>query len=132
MPWSVRPPWCARRLGPSLVSACWDGRAAEIVVTTGPGRATHRPVNAARDIDLDITGTPQRDESALRAYRSVSAAARRLDAPLIPVEPFEELLAEDPDQRSMRRQRWDAWHGDRPSASLFSCCRILTTPTPHT
>jgi GNAT superfamily N-acetyltransferase len=71
-------------------------------------------VNANQDIDLDITEQTQGDESALRAYWSVSAAARRVDAPLIPVEPFEELLAERPDERSMRRQRWIAWHGDRP------------------
>lgn len=84
MSWSVRPPWRARRLGPSLVSACWDGCAATIVVTACLGRATLRQVNANRDSDLDITDTTQGDESALRAYWSVSAAARRLDAPLSP------------------------------------------------
>ena len=66
------------------------------------------------DPDLDIAEVAQGDESALRAYWSVSAAARLVDVPLIPMEPFEELLAERTDERSMRRQRWIATSSGRP------------------
>jgi GNAT superfamily N-acetyltransferase len=65
-------------------------------------------------IDLNIAELARDDESALRAFWSVSAAARLFDAPLIPMEPLEELLAEPSDERSMRRQRWVASNGDRP------------------
>jgi GNAT superfamily N-acetyltransferase len=66
------------------------------------------------DVNLHIAEVSLDDESALRDCWSVSAAARRVDSPLLPVEPFAELLGEDPDERSMRRQRWLARDGDRP------------------
>jgi GNAT superfamily N-acetyltransferase len=69
-----------------------------------------RPV----DTDLRIAEVAQGDESTLRAYWSVSAAARRLDEPLIPIQSFEELLAEDDDQPSVRRHRWIAHGGGQP------------------
>jgi GNAT superfamily N-acetyltransferase len=71
-------------------------------------------VNVTPGIDLDIAELDRDDEAALRAFWSVSAAAHRVDAPLIPMTPLSELLAEHSDERSMRRQRWIAWHGDRP------------------
>jgi GNAT superfamily N-acetyltransferase len=64
--------------------------------------------------ELDIAEIAQGDEDALRAYWSVSAAARAIDAPLIPMEPLDELLAERSDERSLRRHRWIARAGDNP------------------
>jgi GNAT superfamily N-acetyltransferase len=64
--------------------------------------------------EIAITEIATDDAAALGAYWSVSAAARRVDVPLIPMEPFEELLAEDSDDRTLRRQRWIARDGDRP------------------
>jgi GNAT superfamily N-acetyltransferase len=63
---------------------------------------------------VDITEVTHADEPALRAYWSVSAAARRVDVPLLPIEPFEELANELADERDVRRKRWLAWDGDRP------------------
>jgi GNAT superfamily N-acetyltransferase len=63
---------------------------------------------------VNITEVAQEDEPALRAYWSVDAAAHRVDVPLIPMPPFEELAAERADQASARRRRWIAWAGDRP------------------
>jgi hypothetical protein len=42
-------------------------------------------------IDLNIAQLARDDESALRAFWSVSAAARRVDAPVIPMEPSSAL-----------------------------------------
>jgi GNAT superfamily N-acetyltransferase len=81
-----------------------------IVVTARPAGATLIPVT----IGLDITEIAQDDEPAQRAYWSVSAAARSFDTPLLPVEPFEELVAEPSGERSARRQRWLATDGGRP------------------
>jgi GNAT superfamily N-acetyltransferase len=79
-------------------------------VTAGLGRVTLIPVG----IDLDITEIAQDDESALRDFWSVSAAVGAADTPLVPVEPFEEMLAEPSDERSGRRRRWLATAGGRP------------------
>jgi GNAT superfamily N-acetyltransferase len=57
---------------------------------------------------IDISEIAPGDEPALRAFWWVSDAARQVDVPLIPVQPFQELLAERADDRSMRRQRWIA------------------------
>jgi GNAT superfamily N-acetyltransferase len=76
------------------------------------------------DTDLRIAEVDQGDESTLRAYWSVSAAARRLDEPLIPIQSFEELLAEDDDQPSVRRHRWIAQDGDQPVGLI-----LLELPT---
>jgi len=63
---------------------------------------------------VDVSEISQDDVAALRGFWSVSAAARRVDAPLIPMEPFEELLAQPSDERAKRTQRWIARDGDRP------------------
>jgi GNAT superfamily N-acetyltransferase len=76
------------------------------------------------DTDLHIAEVARGDESTLRAYWSVSAAARRLDEPLIPIQSFEELLAEDDDQPSVRRHRWIAHDGDQPVGLI-----LLELPT---
>jgi GNAT superfamily N-acetyltransferase len=83
-------------------------------MTASLSRATLLAVNVKPGIDLDIAELDRKDESALRAFWSVSAAAHRVDAPLIPMTPLSELLAEHSDERSMRRQRWMARHGDQP------------------
>lgn len=74
--------------------------------------------------DLDIRQITQQDMSALRAYWSIVDAAGRVDVPLIPVEPFEELANEPAVERSMRRLRWVAWGGGRPVGVT-----ALTLPT---
>jgi GNAT superfamily N-acetyltransferase len=84
---------------------CRDSRAAE---------RQAQPVNIDVNTDLDVAEIAQGDEAALHEYWSVSAAARTLDAPLIPMEPFDELLAERSDERSVLRHRWIARAGDRP------------------
>jgi GNAT superfamily N-acetyltransferase len=66
------------------------------------------------DPSVTVSELPRDDVAALRDYWSVSAAARRIDAPLIPMEPFEELLAERSDERATRKQRWIARDSDRP------------------
>jgi GNAT superfamily N-acetyltransferase len=71
-------------------------------------------VNVTPDPAPDIAEVAQHDESALRACWSVTAAARGVDVPLLPMEPVEELFAEHADDRSMRRERWLARDGDRP------------------
>jgi GNAT superfamily N-acetyltransferase len=76
------------------------------------------------DTDLRIAEVAQGDESTLRAYWSVSAAARRLDEPLIPIQSFEELLAEEDNQPSARRHRWIAHDGDQPVGLI-----LLELPT---
>ena len=63
---------------------------------------------------VDVSEISQDDVAALRGFWSVSAAARRVDAPLIPMEPFEELLAQPSHERAKRTQRWIARDGDRP------------------
>src|SRR4051794_40080078 len=102
---SLRPPWRARRARSQHVSACWDGSAQD---NCSDRRASERKAQR-----VDIAEIAAGDESALREYWSVSAAARSLDAPLIPMEPFEELLAERSADRTMQRQRWIARAGDR-------------------
>jgi GNAT superfamily N-acetyltransferase len=97
------------------VSTCWDTLLSTIAVTASLARATLVPVGIDQNsIDQDITEIAQDDEPTLRAFWSVSAAVREADIPLLPVEPFEEVLAESSDERSGRRQRWLATAGGRP------------------
>jgi GNAT superfamily N-acetyltransferase/RimJ/RimL family protein N-acetyltransferase len=108
---SRRVPPGVRMLGRQVSRNCRDNR---------PLGGHARPV----DPDLRIAEVAQGDESTLRAYWSVSAAARRLDEALIPIQPFEELLAEDDNQPSVRRHRWIAHDGEQPAGLI-----LLELPT---
>lgn len=87
-------------------------------------RSSRPPGSAVRILDkrlppvhsssVEVTELVRPDVDELHDFWSVGAAARPLDAPLLPYQPFEELVRAHDDTRTSREHRWIARVEGRP------------------
>lgn len=63
---------------------------------------------------VDINPVRPGDKDALRAVWKVETAAHRVDLPMLPANPVQDIVNEPPIQKSRVRKRWLAFDGDRP------------------
>jgi GNAT superfamily N-acetyltransferase len=69
------------------------------------------------------------DEPSLRAYWSVFAEVAAADTPVLPMPPFEELVAESPQDRSRLQLWWVGWEEHGPVGAIDMMLPTLDNTT---